>query len=105
MVQKCFTGDQREHQPQELSFYSIMGEAMQGNSTSGKEKISSEEELQPSVRPQGYQALGTRELPDGSGVIMRPLSEMTPRSQKKFFKSRSEFPAIPLKSGSKICNK
>ena len=101
----------KKHQPQESSYYSVMEQTMQGNGNNGKEEIrSSEEELQPSVQPQapGGTASGKRELPDGSAAFTRSYSvapSMTPRSQRKLLAYRSVFPAIPLKSGRKPCNK
>lgn len=102
MVQKGFAGDeltkvQREPQGHELSFYSAMEEMTQGNSNNGKEDISREEELQPSVQPQALRgrALGKRELPYGSVVITRSFRGATTMD-------RSES-AIPLKSGSESC--
>ena len=101
----------KKQQPQESSFYSFMEQTRQGNGNNGREEIGNgEEELLLSVQPQapGGTALGKTELPDGIGAFTRSYSEaptMTPRSQRKLFTCRSEFLAIPLKSGRKPCNK
>lgn len=75
-----------KHQPQELSFRSIVPQTMEGTGVV-------EEELR---HPLQRQTEGTVTHPV-SGVSRRSHSTMTPRPQR----SQSELSEIPLKSGSK----
>ncbi|KAL9988352.1 hypothetical protein ACROYT_G002788 [Oculina patagonica] len=106
-------------EPLELSFHSFGSQTGEGNGDNHREQTRSsgdgEEDLRCLLQHQAQRrsALGSDAVPNGSnkgnqlgnGVLTRSFSAqpaMTPRTLRKFNKSHSVLPPIPLKSGALV---